>query len=223
MRNDDGEEEHEGQEMRVRVATGASLEDVALRRRSAEEFLRRPPEYEPRALRVCSCAFFAVASCLFFIGMAMGSMFIPVQWNWPGGKIPCSPGPPGRELAWRALPSDGEELSRIAFGTCANQIYPAAYLDVLSDLQPQLTVLGGDNVYGDCSSMACPELHAAYDLLRRRPSWRGAANTLATVATWDDHDVGKSDGDASNPYKVGPGRLDSALLHPGFRDVMSIQ
>ena len=216
MLRDDGEEEQEGQEMRVRVGAGATLEDVELRRKSTEEFLRRPPEYEPRALRVCSCAFFAVASLLFVIGMAIGSMFVPMQWNWPGGKIPCSPGPTGRELLWRALPADGKELTRIAFGTCANQVYAAPYLDVLADLQPQLTVLGGDNVYGDCSSQACPELHAAYDLLRRKPSWRGAANVLAMVATWDDHDYAVADGDSSSPYKVSPGRLSCLCIVKSF-------
>jgi len=197
-----GEVAADGIEMRVRVGDELT-ESAALRGSSSQdgdEDLGAMPWRRTGTLRVRSCAFAGTAACLFVAGMAFGFMAAPASLPVSGDGMAVSG--PGDPLPWRALPAENAELSRIAFGSCANQQYPAGYLDLLSDLKPNLTVLGGDNVYGDCSSASCEELRAAYALLRRRPSWRGAAASLATIATWDDHDYGQGDGHSDNPYKV---------------------
>lgn len=51
---------------------------------------------------------------------------------------------------WAALPPDDTEFTTVAFGSCANQAFPQPFWDTLSALRPQLMILGGDNVYGDC-------------------------------------------------------------------------
>ena len=48
--------------------------------------------------------------------------------------------------AWAPLPPADTELTRIAFGSCANQKKAQPFWDILWDLRPDLTILGGDNV-----------------------------------------------------------------------------
>ena len=60
------------------------------------------------------------------------------------------------------LPADDHLITRIAFGSCAQQSYPQPYWDTVAALRPDVLMLTGDNVYGDCSSMDCTELAAAY-------------------------------------------------------------
>ena len=69
------------------------------------------------------------------------------------------------------------------------------------DLGPNLVVLMGDNVYGDCNETTCSSLREAYDEWESHPSFRGAKSVLPVVATLDDHDYGLSDCHVNNPYK----------------------
>eukprot|EP00947_MAST-08B_sp_MAST-8B-sp1_P001994 g1994.t1 len=72
----------------------------------------------------------------------------------------------------------------------------------MHDFAPDLTILAGDNVYGDCRSAECAELSAAYARLQSKPSFVGYRSRLPIVAVWDDHDAGQNDGGAANPYKA---------------------
>jgi len=60
----------------------------------------------------------------------------------------------GLFIPWAPLPSKATTLRRISFGSCADQKLPHPFWDVLWGLQPDLTILGGDNVYGDCQVRA---------------------------------------------------------------------
>jgi alkaline phosphatase D len=40
-------------------------------------------------------------------------------------------------------------LSRIAFGSCADQVKPQPIWDAILTYQPELFIFAGDNVYGD--------------------------------------------------------------------------
>jgi hypothetical protein len=58
--------------------------------------------------------------------------------------------PGQRPVAWAALPSPTTQMNRVAFGSCANQAFPQPFWDTLDSFDPQIYIMGGDNVYGDC-------------------------------------------------------------------------
>ncbi|KAH8098954.1 PhoD-like phosphatase [Aureococcus anophagefferens] len=77
---------------------------------------------------------------------------------------------------------------------------PQPYWDAVHRYGPDLLILAGDNVYGDCETPGCPELAFAYRNLTTKPSFVGAAAAIPMVFAWDDHDFGLNDGGAANPY-----------------------
>lgn len=105
------------------------------------------------------------------------------------------------EESWAPLPPPETTLTSIFFGSCASQKVPQPYWDVMVQLQPNLVVLMGDNVYADCDDDACTNLREAYDEWAAHPSFRGAKSVLPMVAVLDDHDNGQGDCHANNPYK----------------------
>lgn len=103
--------------------------------------------------------------------------------------------------AWAPLPDLKKPLTSIAFGSCSSQDMPQAYWDTLVKFKPDLVVLTGDNVYGDCQNESCTTLKEAYDDWAAHPSFAGAKSILPIIATLDDHDYGQQDCHADNPYK----------------------
>eukprot|EP01043_Picozoa_sp_COSAG02_P021894 COSAG02_NODE_1123_length_14441_cov_28.984521_13_plen_294_part_00 len=111
-------------------------------------------------------------------------------------------------VPWAPLPLPTTQMGRIAFGSCANQAVPQPFWDTLNSFSPQLYIMGGDNVYGDClgrysetPDADCDELGVAYRALDGHPSFRGIKGSLPMVATWDDHDGGLNDRGAEFPYQ----------------------
>jgi alkaline phosphatase D len=102
-------------------------------------------------------------------------------------------------------PALGQEevrpLTRIAFGSCANQDQPQPIWDAVLAYRPELFVFMGDNVYGDVSSGAMTELKAAYAKAAAIAGYAKLRQTVPVVATWDDHDFGRNDAGADFPYK----------------------
>ena len=108
---------------------------------------------------------------------------------------------------WKPLPDSSQILTRIAFGSCLSQEMPQPVWDTLlaqqqvDDTGPDLVLLMGDNVYGDCDHDDCFLLRQAYRTWANHPSLQGAASQLAVYATLDDHDYGMADCTAANPHK----------------------
>lgn len=101
---------------------------------------------------------------------------------------------------WKPLPTSLP--TRIAFGSCSDQRATLEYWDVLTvGYQPDLFLLMGDNVYGDCHDIACTRLASAYRNLSLHPSFLGAAAQIPVLAVLDDHDYGQGDCHADNPHK----------------------
>ena len=96
------------------------------------------------------------------------------------------------------LPASSTTLTRIAFGSCSDQTRPLPYFDTIHSFAPNLFLLLGDNVYGDCTSLDCVELVTAYKDLSEHPSFQGF--DLPIIAAIDDHDAGIQDADKNNPY-----------------------
>ena len=94
---------------------------------------------------------------------------------------------------------DDALLTRIAFGSCAKQDKPQPIWDAVVEMQPQLFVLLGDNIYGDTADMDV--LRAKYSLLGNQSGYRKLKQTCPVVATWDDHDYGADDSGANYPKK----------------------
>ena len=93
-------------------------------------------------------------------------------------------------------------LTRIAFGSCAEQRRPQPIWDAVLAYQPDLFIFAGDNVYGDFNTadaagsgrpMTLPAQIAGYARLRDK---------VPHLAVWDDHDYGRNDGGADFPHKA---------------------
>lgn len=89
-------------------------------------------------------------------------------------------------------------ISKIAFGSCANQNRPCPIWGAIANYKPELTILLGDNVYADNldgrSVPATPErIAAAYKVLLAEPNFARLTATSRLMATWDDHDYGLND------------------------------
>lgn len=89
---------------------------------------------------------------------------------------------------------------RIAFGSCAEQDQPQPIWDAINELQPELFIFLGDNIYGDTRDMRV--LSAKYRRLDQQPGFRRLCERTAVLATWDDHDYGENDAGSDYPMKA---------------------
>lgn len=100
-------------------------------------------------------------------------------------------------LVLSAIPLAAAEapLSRIAFGSCANEKRKNQPVwDAINKLDPQLFIFTGDNVYADSGDPAV--LRASYEKLAAVPGFAALRKNCPILATWDDHDYGLNDGGA---------------------------
>ncbi len=116
-------------------------------------------------------------------------------------------------LAARAE-EEPEALSRIAFGSCADEEKPQPIWDAVLAYRPDLFIFAGDNVYGDISQgRALPDaelldgLRDSYAKAAAVPGFARVKDTIPTLATWDDHDYGKNDAGAEFPGKQASQKL----------------
>ncbi len=87
-----------------------------------------------------------------------------------------------------------EALSRIAFGSCANESRPQPIWEAINELKPQLFIFTGDNVYADTADPV--KLAKSYRELAAIPGFAALRKSTPIIATWDDHDYGKNDAGA---------------------------
>ncbi|MEO1658769.1 MAG: alkaline phosphatase D family protein [Pseudomonadota bacterium] len=102
-------------------------------------------------------------------------------------------------------PSGETALTRILFGSCLKQEDPMPILSTMIERAPDLTVLLGDNVYGDVedpSDPAANELRDAYQALAERPEFQRLVASSPLLTTWDDHDYGLNDAGGELPIKA---------------------
>lgn len=94
-------------------------------------------------------------------------------------------------------------LTRIAFGSCADEEKPQPIWDAVLAYRPELFLFVGDNVYGDVrggrdvpESDLLASLAESYALASAVPGLARLRRTVPHLATWDDHDYGKNDAGA---------------------------
>ncbi len=90
-------------------------------------------------------------------------------------------------------------ISRIAFGSCADQTRAQPIWRAVSAARPDLFIFLGDNVYGDTEDMTV--LAEKYARLGCNPEFRSFRLHTPILATWDDHDYGRNDAGTEYPMK----------------------
>lgn len=105
------------------------------------------------------------------------------------------------------LPPQTASISRIVFGSCADQTRPQPFWDAMLATAPQLLLLLGDNVYGDVSTREMTALKEAYQGLAAQPGFRRARERVPMLTIWDDHDYGVNDGGGDFAYREESARL----------------
>ncbi len=92
-------------------------------------------------------------------------------------------------------------LSRIAFGSCADQNLPQPIWDAILAWRPDLFIFAGDNVYGDFRTADADALKRAYATAAMVPGYARLMETVPHLAIWDDHDYGLNDGGVEFAHK----------------------
>ena len=82
-------------------------------------------------------------------------------------------------------------VSKIAFGSCANQEDEQIIWQSVNQAQPEVFIFLGDNVYGDTKKEAV--LKEKYARLGNKPGFKQLKSNSRVIATWDDHDYGEND------------------------------
>lgn len=112
-----------------------------------------------------------------------------------------------------------EELtvSRIAFGSCADQQKPCPIWRAIAAYDPNVLLLLGDNIYADVQNgrviASNPEhISQAYAQLAANPDFDNLRKKVKLFATWDDHDFGKNDAGAEWQHK----EASASIFHDFF-------
>lgn len=128
--------------------------------------------------------------------------------------------------------SDGSEhglVSRIAFGSCANQSAAQPIWDAVNEFHPQVFIWLGDNIYGDIrrpfsifgkertvgpwknAPRFIPSSHqemiSRYEKAKANPGYSRLRKNAKIIGTWDDHDYGLNDAGKEFTEKVANQRL----------------
>ena len=101
-----------------------------------------------------------------------------------------------------ALSQNRPPLSRIAFGSCANQNMGQPIWDAVLSYRPDLFIFCGDNVYGDFNSADAANLKRAYEEAGKVTGYAKLRDTVGHLAVWDDHDYGLNDGGIEFAHKA---------------------
>ena len=106
-------------------------------------------------------------------------------------------------VALSALPAKAQDpqtpLTRIAFGSCAQQGRPQPIWDAVLAQKPELFIFLGDNIYADTTDPAV--MRRKYAQLAAQPGFAKLRQRCRILATWDDHDYGQNDAGAEYPMK----------------------
>jgi alkaline phosphatase D len=106
-------------------------------------------------------------------------------------------------LAPASLPAQTRApLSRIAFGSCADQAAPQPIWDAILAYRPELFIFMGDNVYGDFRTADASHLRQAYATAEGIAGYAKLRQDVAHLTVWDDHDYGSNDGGGDFPHKA---------------------
>ncbi len=93
-----------------------------------------------------------------------------------------------------------KNLSQIAFGSCSRQNLPEKQLwSEVNDLEPDLWIWLGDNIYGDTENMEV--MKSKYNMQKSHKGYQQLLEKSEVLGIWDDHDYGDNDGGKEFPAK----------------------
>ena len=90
-----------------------------------------------------------------------------------------------------------EQITTIAFGSCASENHDLPIFDLIVEHKPDLFIFLGDNIYGDTKNM--DTLKTKYQRLANKSSFQNLKKNTQIIATWDDHDYGWNDAGKEHP------------------------
>lgn len=104
---------------------------------------------------------------------------------------------------------DSSLVSRVLVASCIDEEQKLDLLDIMAADKADLTLLIGDNVYGDYDStkryisndIDLVELRESYAELGTSDSFKALRASRPMLATWDDHDYGANDASRDFPFK----------------------
>jgi alkaline phosphatase D len=102
-------------------------------------------------------------------------------------------------LSHAAPIQDGEAPKVIGFASCVGQGAPQPIWTTINEVEPQIFVMLGDNIYGDTKNMQI--LKDKYEMLGNEEEFQRLWSNTRMLATWDDHDYGQNDAGAEYPMK----------------------
>ncbi len=97
-------------------------------------------------------------------------------------------------------------LTKIAFGSCADQDKPLPVFETIAAAKPDLLLLLGDNMYADLDRKVkvTPDvIRTKYAQMDKVPGFAKLRATCPLLGTWDDHDYGKNDAGFEWEHKDG--------------------
>ncbi|GJX30978.1 calcineurin-like metallo-phosphoesterase superfamily protein [Tanacetum coccineum] len=114
-----------------------------------------------------------------------------------------------------ASSAPSELVSRIAFGSCANQSSPQPIWDAILEYKPHVFIWLGDNIYGDIRRpfklfgndrtigpwknvprfvpSSYDQMKSKYDIAKTNHGYARLRTIAKVIGTWDDHDYGLND------------------------------
>ena len=136
-----------------------------------------------------------------FLKTATLSLMVAATMPAYGGDANPVAGAPKVTLA------DETVLTRIAFGSCADEEKAQPIWNVIKASNPDLFLFIGDNVYADrnrddyIQDYSREELLYSYRIFATHPDFTPFYATTPMMVTWDDHDYGKNDAGAEFEMK----------------------
>ncbi|MCZ6604386.1 MAG: alkaline phosphatase D family protein, partial [Alphaproteobacteria bacterium] len=106
------------------------------------------------------------------------------------------------------LPVGNTVLTRIAFGSCADEEFAQPIWKAIAAADPDIFLFMGDNIYvdqldGEFVENVTPQMISdAYELMARHPDYSPFRSAVPILAAWDDHDFGKNDGGWEFEFKT---------------------
>ncbi len=92
-----------------------------------------------------------------------------------------------------------DTIERLVVGSCLKQDKPQPCWKPISQFQPDILILCGDNIYGD--SRDVKKLAKDWATLAAQPDFARLRTRTTLLATWDDHDFGENDAGREYPVK----------------------
>lgn len=87
----------------------------------------------------------------------------------------------------------------LTFGSCNKPSKTNVLWDDVLNLNPDVWIWGGDNIYGDSEDMN--KIKADYEMQHQQNGYAAVVKNTKVIGTWDDHDFGKNDEGVEFPKK----------------------